>query len=201
MAKGAEGAVTAEAGLVKLRAQMAAMEEAAEAAGRAAAEGAAAVAAVAEDKLGEQLVSLRTELDAAVAASAASRQEAEAQAKAAAEQAALLQSEVSGLKAGLGLAGLGGEPLAKAAQLEQLEQRVTLQLDKAADELRAAQARLEGAKERVETDAAVRAELAGKAAADAAAAERKAAADKEAAAAAQRIEEEAAQRAEAAAGS
>ena len=66
---------------------------------------------------------------------------------------------------------------------------------------RAAQARLEGAKERVETDAAVRAELAGKAAADAAAAERKAAADKEAAAAAQRIEEEAAQRAEAAAGS
>jgi len=47
---------------------------------------------------------------------------------------------VSGLKAGLGLAGLGGEPLAKAAQLEQLEQRVTAQLDKAAEELRAAQA-------------------------------------------------------------
>ena len=53
----------------------------------------------------------------------------------------MLQSEVSGLKAGLGLAGLGGEPLAKAAQLEQLEQRVTAQLDKANEELRAAQAR------------------------------------------------------------
>ena len=53
---------------------------------------------------------------------------------------------MSGLKAGLGLAGLGAqEPLAKAAQLEQLEARVTAQLDKAADELRAAQARLEGA--------------------------------------------------------
>ena len=48
---------------------------------------------------------------------------------------------MSGLKAGLGLAGLGGEPLAKAAQLELLEQRVTAQLDKAAEELRAAQAR------------------------------------------------------------
>ena len=112
-------------------------------------------------------------------------------------QAALLQSEVSGLKAGLGLAGLN-EPLAKAAQLEQLQQRVTLQLDEAAKELREAQARLEGAKVRVETDAAVRAELAAKAAADKAAAERKGAADQEAAAAAQRLEGEAAQRAEAA---
>ena len=51
---------------------------------------------------------------------------------------------MSGLKAGLGLAGLGGEPLAKAAQLEQLEQRVTAQLDKAAEELRAAQAGRKG---------------------------------------------------------
>ena len=107
---------------------------------------------------------------------------------------------MSGLKAGLGLAGLGGEPLAKAAQLEQLEQRVTAQLDKANEDLRAAQAGLAGAKAQVETDAAVRAELAEKAAAEAAAAERKAAADKEAAAEARRLEEEAASRAEAAAG-
>ena len=55
-------------------------------------------------------------------------------------------------------------------------------------------------KAQVETDAAVRAELAEKAAAEAAAAERKAAADKEAAAEAQRVADEAAQRAEAAAG-
>ena len=89
----------AEASLVRLRAQMEAAREAAEAAERGAAEGAAAVAVAAEEKLGEQLVSLRAELEAAVAASAASRQEAEAQAKAAAEQAALLQSEVSRLKA------------------------------------------------------------------------------------------------------